>query len=564
MFFITLLLESLVTWTRRQTGTTSLRALLYFDEIFGFFPATSEPPSKRPLLALLKQARAFGLGVVLAAQNPIDIDYKGLTNAGTWFIGRLQAQRDKERVLQGLKGAITEVGGRGNEVDFEAIIGQLRNRVFLVHNIHNEQPMLMQTRWVMSYLRGPLTKPQVSALMADRKAPAEATPPVAATPQLRTPPLTVAPAPQPVAESVRPQLDATSGIPRGFNDMVPSLDPGVSQVYLPLEGSEARALRQLSQQIGRQLNAERAMLIYEPAIVGVANVRFVDRKRRINEQVEKVLLAPAPAEWGGVDWDLAEPLPLGVNELIGSRPAPRSEHGPYFAPAPESANDVRKLKAIERSLADWLYYNSRLSITVHSELDLFHRPEERERAFKMRLRQVARERRDAEVDKLEDKYESRIDRLEARMRKERRELIGDQADYDARKREEHLTLGETVVSFLMGRRRTRAISTVARKRRLSEKAKLDIEESLEEIDDLEEDIAELEGELEEEAKAITRKWADLLDDLTIEELHPRRTDVDVRLVALAWLPSWLITYDDGIRPREATMAAYLPPEGNSR
>ena len=206
MFFVTLLLENVVTWMRRQTGTTSLRALLYFDEIFGFFPATAEPPSKRPLLALLKQARAYGLGCVLAAQNPIDIDYKGLTNAGTWFIGKLQAQRDKERVLHGLKGAITEVGGEGNEVDFDTLIGQLRSRLFLVHNIHNEQPMVIQTRWVMSYLRGPLTKPQVSTLMASRKAPAEAALPFAATPQ------SVAPPPKLRAVSPLSQSDAASDI----------------------------------------------------------------------------------------------------------------------------------------------------------------------------------------------------------------------------------------------------------------------------------------------------------------------------------------------------------------
>jgi hypothetical protein len=454
---------------------------------------------------LLKQARAFGLGCVLAGQNPIDIDYKGLTNAGTWFIGRLQAQRDKERVLQGLQGAITEAGGWGDEVNFDALIGQLRNRLFLVHNIHNEQPMVMHTRWVMSYLRGPLTKPQVAALMTDRKAAAEAAPLAAATAQIHTAPPPATAAPRPQVASLPPKAEVTADIPPGFSDVAPSLDPGVAQVYLPLELNEAEALRQLSQDAGRQLAVERATLIYEPAIVGGANVRFVDRKRGINEQVEKVLLAPAPGELGEADWDLAEPLVLEIRDLISSRSAPSSDYGPYFAPVPESANSARKLKAIERSLADWLYYNSQLSITVHPELDLFHRPDERERAFKMRLRQAARERRDAEVDKLEDKYETRLDRLEARLRKERRELIADEADYDARKREERLTMGETVFSFLMGRRRTRAISSVATKRRLSERAKLDIEESEDEIEDLEEDIAELEAELEETAKEIKRK-----------------------------------------------------------
>jgi DNA helicase HerA-like ATPase len=159
MFFVTLLLENLVTWMRRQGGTTSLRSLLYFDELFGFMPPTAEPPSKRPLLTLLKQARAFGLGVILVTQNPVDIDYKGLTNAGTWFIGKLQAERDKERVLQGLQGAIAEAGGKA--INFDAIISRLGNRIFLMHNVHSDGPVVFQTRWAMSYLRGPLTRPRL-------------------------------------------------------------------------------------------------------------------------------------------------------------------------------------------------------------------------------------------------------------------------------------------------------------------------------------------------------------------------------------------------------------------
>ena len=136
--------ENLVSWMRRQAGTTSLRALLYFDEIFGFLPPTAEPPSKRPLLTLLKQARAFGLGCVLVTQNPVDLDYKGLTNAGTWFIGKLQAERDKERVLQGLKGAIAEAGGSSEKVDYDTLLSQLSSRVFLLHNVHEDRPVVFQ------------------------------------------------------------------------------------------------------------------------------------------------------------------------------------------------------------------------------------------------------------------------------------------------------------------------------------------------------------------------------------------------------------------------------------
>ncbi len=542
MFFVTLLLENLVTWMHRQAGTHSLRALLYFDEIFGFFPATSEPPAKRPLLTLLKQGRAAGLGCVLGAQNPIDIDYKGLTNAGTWFIGKLQAERDKERVLGGLKGAI------GREVDYEALIGRLDRRLFLMHSIYWQGPVVLQTRWAMSYLRGPLTKPQVKALMADRQPAAVAAP--AAAVQFEAP----GPASSPPAPEIR--------APEGFSDSPPTLDPSLPQVFLPISLDERGALRKLAEDLRTRLDVNQVSLIYEPAVLGGAGVRFVDRKRKVNEQVEKVLVAPAPDEFGGVEWDRAESLSLSLSELVEAKPSPRVGQDAFFASAPESLNGEQKLKAIGRDLSDWLYYNSRLSLTVHPELELFQYPGEGERAFRARLRQAARERRDEQVDELAQKYERQIERLETKLRREERELISDEAEYQARKRETQLTLGETVFSFLMGRRRTRTVSAVATKQRLADKAKLDFEETQDQIAKLEEDIAELEAELQAAAEEITRQWADSLEDLDVEEIHPRRSDVDVRLAALAWLPFWYITYTDGTGTGTAMVAAYRLPEAD--
>ena len=170
MFFVTMLLNQVITWMRTQPGTTSLRALLYMDEIFGFFPPVANPPSKQPMLTLLKQARAFGVGVVLTTQNPVDLDYKGLTNAGTWFIGRLQTERDKMRVLDGLESVSTAAGEVLNRGQLSKLISDLGKRVFLLHNVHEEAPATFQTRWAMSYLRGPLTRSQVRDLMGDQQA----------------------------------------------------------------------------------------------------------------------------------------------------------------------------------------------------------------------------------------------------------------------------------------------------------------------------------------------------------------------------------------------------------
>lgn len=554
MFFMTLLLENVLTWVRRQSGTTSLRALLYIDEIFGYFPPTAEPPSKRPLLTLLKQARAFGLGVVLVTQNPVDLDYKGLTNAGTWFIGKLQAERDKARVLEGLKGAIAESGGN-TEVNYDSLISQLGSRVFLLHNVHAERPVVFQTRWAMSYLRGPLTRPQVRELMADRLAAMNARTTPALSSAVATTP-TAAPPPAPAAAT---QSATVSAAPAGFVATAPTLDPDVTQVYLPVVVSDQVALRYLGQETKRVIQPESVQLVYEAAILSHSTVRFVDRKRQLDESLEKLLLAPAPEGVEGMDWSLAEALPLATRDLRQAPEQVSTEQGPFFTPAPEAANAARELASIKKDLADWLYYNCRLAIQVHEALGLYQAPRESERDFKIRLQQAARERRDLEVDKLEEQFDRQISRLEEKLRKNERELAADEADYTARKQQEWVGIGESVLGWVLGRRSTRVLSTAASRRRMTSQAGQELDDSREEIADLKKALADLEEQLKQQTEEITLKWDNLLDDLRKEELSPRRTDVDVKLVALAWLPSWVIRYPDGQRLRADTIAAYQLP-----
>jgi len=574
MFFMTLLLENILTWVRRQSGTTSLRALLYIDEIFGYFPPTAQPPSKRPLLTLLKQARAFGVGVVLVTQNPVDLDYKGLTNAGTWFIGKLQAERDKARVLEGLKGAIAESGGN-SEVNYDQLISQLGSRVFLMHNVHAGKPVVFQTRWAMSYLRGPLTRPQVRQLMADRLAALNSrTTPLRstiegvspATPPMKTIQLEAAQSPAiqpaPIAPSapvISPTVPARSSAPVGFAATPPTLDPGVTQVYLPLVVSDRVALRYLGQETRLAIQPDSIHLIYEPAILSSSTIRFIDRKRQLDEGMEKTLLAPAPTGIEGVDWAQAEALEITMRDLRQAPDRVPAEQGAFFAPAPESVNSARELATIKKELADWLYYNCRLTIQVHEELALYQEPQERERDFKIRLQQAARERRDQEVDKLEKQFEQQITRLEDKLRKVARELAADEADYGSRKQQEWIGIGESVLGWVLGRRSTRALSTAASRRRMTSQAGQDLEESREEITDFKHEIAVLETQVKEQSEDITLKWANLMDDLGKEELSPRRTDIDVQTIALAWLPSWVIRYSDGQRLRTDTIAAYQLP-----
>ncbi|NPA90167.1 MAG: DUF87 domain-containing protein [Chloroflexi bacterium] len=539
MFFVTLLLESLVTWVRRQSGTTSLRSLLYFDEVFGYMPPVSEPPSKRPLLTLLKQARAFGLGLVLVTQNPVDIDYKGLTNAGTWFIGKLQAERDKERVLQGLKGAIAAAGG-SVEADYDEIITRLRSRVFLMHNVHEPEPIVFHTRWVMSYLRGPLTRPQIEQLMREKKRQRSSTPDA------------VAPAPGEARVQATQEAPAAD-VPEGYTPTPPALPPGVPQVFLPIEVDKGTAVRRALEQVGDG-EVERVDLVYEPGILGIAMVRFLDRKRRIDKTVRKVLLAPPPSSMGTVNWEEAEQLPLDPDRLRSAPESVPEASAVLFALPPEGANSPREFKRLQKDLADWLYHNSRLTIKVHPVLKLFKAPDERERDFRVRVRQAAREQRDAAIDKVEAKYAKRLDRLQDRLERLERTLEDAEAEYEARKRETLLSVGETVLSFFMGRRRS--VTTVASKHRMSSRLKRKIEDTQEEIDEIQQEIEELNEELQAEIDEIKQQWEEVLDDIEEDAIKPRRADIQVEQVALAWRPYWRVVVRTSFGRESVLVPAY--------
>ncbi len=535
MFFVTLLLENILVWIRKQTGTTSLRAILYFDEVFGFFPPVAEPPSKRPLLSLLKQARAFGLGILLVTQNPVDIDYKGLANAGTWFIGKLQTERDKERVLHGLKGAIAEAGISGEKVDYDSLIGQLKSRVFLMHNVHEDLPIIFHTRWVMSYLRGPLTRPQINQLMKEKKKELNKVD----LKDLRKVPI----------ETV-PDLS-------GYLFMPSALDPSLKQVFLPLRIDEEEAMKQISKKFNSISNVEDIKLFYIPSILGVANIRFMDRKLKIDEQIEKILLVPTTNDVSGLVWDNAEISVVKIDELLEKPKKVSSEYGPLFSKVPKYMNTIEEIQDISKDFANWLYLNEKIKIKIQSDLEIFQKPGESDREFIIQIQQVAKERRDEEIDELRQKYDKKVDKLIKKSRKLERELSADEAEYEARKREELAGVGGTVLGVLLGRKSTGSVTSIARRRRLTSKSKMEVEDTKEELRELEKDIAELDSELKEEIDEITEKWDRATEDIATQEIKPKRADIDVNLIALAWTPMWSISYKQGDDQHTTMVPAYL-------
>lgn len=556
MFFVTMLLNQLITWIRTQPGTTSLRALLYMDEIFGFFPPISNPPSKKPLLTLMKQARAFGVGVVLTTQNPADLDYKGLTNAGTWFIGRLQAERDKERLLDGLVTASAEAGQALNRSEIAQLISKLGNRVFLLHNVHEDAPVVFQTRWAMSYLRGPLTRSQVRELMAGRSAeiapsPKPATPlEVRATPTavpetaIATP---VAPAPvAPTRAAATPPVTAS-----GYMSTPPLLPDGVQQVFLPLRKGASSAVAEVEESAGPRVEVKQRQLLYIPALLGVGRVHYVKQAAAysVNEAEEFAFLAQPPEGLGIVRWENAQALSLSARDLLTA-----SEPDALFDSIPETLNEARELTAQRKSLEDHLYRASTLTLQYSPATKLYSRYGEPDRDFKMRLHQAAREARDAEVDKLRAKYASRINTLEDRLRRAQATLTKKEADARARKQDALISAGETVFNLFSGRRRS--VSAAVNKVTRSATVKHDIEAAEEQVESVQADLLNMQEELKVQTEEITANWERTLGDLEEVAIKPRRTDVNVALFALAWAPHWQIVYQVGAVTQTQTVPAF--------
>jgi len=542
MFFVTMLLNQLVTWMRTQPGTTSLRALFYMDEVFGFFPPVANPPSKTPLLTLLKQARAFGLGCVLTTQNPADLDYKGLTNAGTWFIGRLQAERDKERLLNGLESASAQAGSALDRAALGKIISGLGKRVFLLHNVHEEAPVTFQTRWAMSYLRGPLTRLQVRDLMAS----AQPDQPVAA-PKAGTGIAPSAPAPL----EVRQAAAATATAVGGYLTAPPALSGKVQQVYLPLRMGAASADLEVEKRAGGPVTVQDRKVLYIPALLGMGRVHFVKKTKSLNVDEEEAfaLLAQPPEGVGVLRWEQAQPLDLAPRDLL-DRPEPEA----LFDGIPETINEAKELSGFEKELDDHLYRTNSLTLLYSPVAKIYSRPDEDARAFRLRLSQEARELRDAEVDKLEDRYAAKVKTLEDRLRRSKATLAKKEVSARTRQQDALLSAGETLLSLFAGRRRS--VSTaVSKVSRISE-AKLDVEAAEEQIVVLQAEIQALQQELKEETDVIVAEWEAALEKLEEVAITPRRADIEITLFALAWVPHWYISYKSGAVVQTATLSAY--------
>ncbi|MGE5813465.1 MAG: ATP-binding protein, partial [Acidobacteriota bacterium] len=451
-FVVALLLNEIVGWMRRQSGTESLRAVFYMDEIAGYFPPVANPPAKGPLLTLLKQGRAFGIGAVLATQNPVDLDYKGLANTGTWFIGRLQTDRDRQRVIEALEG----VAGAPDRPTLEKTITGLGKRVFLMHNVHDDAPTIFQTRWTMSYLRGPLTREQIRVL----------TPVPAASPARPAAP--VAAAQEPAARSARAETGGTSA---------PVLPGDVPQYFLRASG-DAR---------------------YRPFLYAKAKVEFSSKDAF--ETRDRAYLVPMTDGPVPVSWDEAEASDLAPSDL---ETTPTS--GATFAPVPRAASQAKNYAAWQKDFARWITQSATTDVLRSARFKLTSAPGENERDFRARLQHALREQRDAAVQALRQKYAGRVAAQTTRVERAEAAAARESQQASQQRLQTMVSFGATLLGAVLGKKAVSATTlgratTAARGVGRSMKEAQDVARATGTVQEEKDRLAQLETELAAEVAA---------------------------------------------------------------
>jgi hypothetical protein len=495
MFFVTMLLNEVIAWMRTQPGTGSLRAILYMDEVFGYFPPVANPPSKRPMLTLLKQARAYGVGCVLATQNPVDLDYKGLSNAGTWLLGRLQTERDKRRVIEGLEGASAEAHVAFDRAAMEQRLAALDTRVFLMNNVHEAAPRVFHSRWAMSYLAGPLTRAQIATLMAERKGDVEIA--------------------RGAAMVAKTQADGERKVSRPV-EARPALSAEIKQRYWPVDG-EAR-------------DKEGERLEYRPALLGLGRVHFVKAADEIDVWQELAALQSVHGELPKPPWDSA--MIFEMKPLL----AESGESGAAFDDVPGELAQAKNYRRWDNDLADHLYQHQRLTLWRCGSLDVTSRAGESEEDFRARAAELARQQLQARRDEVLARNALRIKRQEERVTRAEATVAEQKSQFWLQIVAAIGRVVEVVLMALLGRRSRKQLTTSARstmrERGQQARAQQQLEKERAALDDLrQQEQAELD-QLEAELVPAALKLEKL-------ELSPRKSDIAVDEVLLVWVPWWV-------------------------
>jgi len=531
MFFVTLLLASIESWMRTQRGTSSLRMLVYFDEIVGYLPPVANPPSRPILLRMLKQARAFGVGLLLATQNPIDVDYRGLSNAGTWVIGRLQTDQDKQRLLDGLDSA----GGGLERREVDRIISQLPKRTFFIHNVHAKAPRIFQTRFVLNYLAGPLMRSQVPQLMQ-----LDGIEPLAAgTPQRQLA----------ESESQTGKPIAPSSYPEGelYTAARPGVPTGVGEYVLPAEVDLAEALTAGGVLPARASRSEG--VVYRPALLAQAHITYNVSKFGLHHirQIASLVgeTRGRTVIWDDFTWRSYDPGQLQQPVLPDAR----------FAPLAGWLGDGRQLATFRKDFEEWAYRNATIQVHAAPALKLYAGPEISEEDFRETVQQTAQKATQTELAALETAYQKKIDALNRKIQRQEMQVESQQSELNQRRVEEAARAGEVVLG-LFGVGRKKSVSASLSKRRMTTQAKQDVEQEMAELEALKKDLEALEAERAREVEALQSRPVEASVEISLVPVTPYKKDIAIDIFGIAWCPYYVVTVD-GLR-RE--FAAFSGPE----
>jgi len=495
MFFVSMLLNEIIAWMRAQPGTSSLRAILYMDEIFGYMPPVANPPSKKLFLTLLKQARAYGLGLVLATQNPVDLDYKGLSNTGTWFIGRLQTERDKARVMEGLEGA---TAGDFDKQAMGRTIAGLGKRRFLLHNVHEDAPVVFGTRWVLSYLAGPLTRDHIRTLMKTAR--------------------------NKLAAAAR----AISKPKRKSAASAPALPPSIDQFFVPGYGEN---------------------IVYHPRLVAGGNVLFTSARYNIEDEravLHTVELEDGPVE---VDWDNGESLDVSIDDLRDA-----GDSDATYADCPAAADNVKAYAKWTRDYKRWLRQNENITLFRNKRFRLTSLPSETEGDFRARLQDVASEKRDAAVAKIRKRYASKVTTLENRLMRATQAIDVQQQQSTKKKLDTAISFGTAILGAVLGRKKISSstatkMGTAIKTAGSASKEAADVERAKQTAEKIKADMAALNKQLQQELADLNTTFDAQSEELTEIVVRAKSTDIHVAVTGLAWLP---YTADEKGRLRPAS------------
>ncbi|MBN1628740.1 MAG: ATP-binding protein [Thermoleophilia bacterium] len=514
MFFVSLLLNEVLGWVRAQPGTGSLRAIIYMDEIFGFFPPVAEPPSKRPLLTLLKQARAFGVGVLLATQNPVDLDYKGLANAGTWFIGRLQTERDKARLLEGLEGVAAGTEAKFDRGKMEETLAGLGKRVFLLYNVHESAPVTFQTRWALSYLAGPLTRAQIKTLMDQRR------------PAKEAPQLTEAAAA--TAESVAAATGGVSTETAGGamtstpGDQPPVLPPEIPQYYLPLRGTTPASPK----------------LVYRAGVLAAATVNFVSTGTGASSSRRVRRVAEAPESALALNWENAREFEPTLEDL-DRQPYPNAS----FAPLPAAMSKLASFRTWGADFSDWAFRTQTEEAFKSAGFKLTSEPGETEDDFRRRLEKAAKAERDEQEEKIRKQYATKKSTLEQRLLRAEQAKERQAEQSKGRRLQTMISFGATILSMFTGSKKLssgtlgKATTTMRDVGRSIDEGG-DVKRAEETLASIKDKMADLETEEQEAIDSLESKFDTASEDLEKVLMRPRKSDITVDSLGLVWMPYW--------------------------